>query len=38
MDDLDEILEAVAAATRSLGAQFTTIWVPIQIALILLRT
>jgi small-conductance mechanosensitive channel len=36
MDDLDEILEAVAAATRSLGAQFTTIWVPIQIGLILL--
>jgi small-conductance mechanosensitive channel len=38
MDDLEEILEGFVAATRSLGAQFTTIWVPIQLALILLAT
>src|SRR5437763_1902228 len=36
MNDLEEILEAVVTATKSLAAQFTTVWVPIQLALILL--
>jgi small-conductance mechanosensitive channel len=38
MDDLDEILETLTEAAKSLAAQFTTIWVPIQLALILLAT
>ena len=36
MDDLNQALAALVEAAQSLAAQFATIWVPIQIALILI--
>jgi hypothetical protein len=36
MEELQETLELAAETAKSLAAQFTTIWVPIQLALILL--
>jgi small-conductance mechanosensitive channel len=36
MDDLKDILQGLAEATTSLAAQFTTVWVPIQLVLIVL--
>ena len=36
MDDLDEILEALTTAWTAMAAKVATVWVPIQLALILL--
>ena len=36
MDDLDEILEALTTAWTAMAAKVATIWVPIQLAIIVL--
>jgi len=36
MDDFGQLLDTMTEAIRSFGAEFTTVWFPVQIALILL--
>jgi small-conductance mechanosensitive channel len=36
MDDFQQLMDALAEAARSIGTEFTSIWLPIQIGLILL--
>jgi len=36
MDDIGQLLDTITEAMRSFGAEFTSIWLPIQIALLLL--
>jgi small-conductance mechanosensitive channel len=36
MDDFRQLFDSISEAIRSFGAEFTTIWLPIQIALLLL--